>query len=172
MKIANFFGISYHFMPSVLANVNNTTTALTESLVKEGNKILFFDGAMPADDTLYAITTEVGLRAAYTPIMEIAGLQFTYTYTKSTKKKMIKKLPVDAIDTTFLGSGTIGWAAIILTGATGVSGDIILFTDSIGGWGDDDMPIIIDTKTGNIGDKNVFKDFSLILRDTSSNEVA
>lgn len=171
MKISNFFGISYHFTPAVLANVNDTTTVLTENIVTEDNKILFFDGVMPADEDLYGIVTEAALRTAHTPIMEVNGLQFTYTYTVSNKKKLIKKLPVDALDVTFSGNGTIGWAAIILTGDDSVADDIILFTDSIGQWGDDDMPIIIDTMTGTVGDSNVFKDFSLILRDTSSNEI-
>jgi len=170
MKISNFFGISYHFTPRVLSNINETTASLVETVTQEGNKILFFDGDMPADDDLYGILNEIQLREAYTPIMEVTDLQFTYTYTKSTKKKLIKKLPVDALDLVFTGDGTIGWAAVILTGDGSVSDDIILFTDSIGQWGDDNMPIIIDKYTGVTGDKNVFKDFSLILRDTSNNE--
>lgn len=171
MKLLNFFGISYHFMPKVLGNVNDTTKTLTETMTTTGNKILFFNGSMPSDDTLYAFTTESALRGAYTPIMEVSGLSFTYTYTKDTKKKLIKKTPVDALDLTFTGTGTIGWAAIILADDGTVTDDIILFTNSLGQWGEDDKPIILDKFTGVTGDKNVFKDFSLILRDVSSNEI-
>ena len=171
MKVANFFGISYHFAPKVISNINDTTKTITESITQTGNKILFFDGAIPADDTLYNITTEADLRTAYTPIMEVGSLTFTYTYTKANKKKIIKKTPVDAMDLTFTGNGTIGWAAVILADDGSVTDDLIVFTDSIGQWGDDDMPIIIDKYTGVAGDKNVFKDFSLILRDISSNEI-
>lgn len=171
MKVANFFGMSYHFTPRVLNNINDTTTAVNTSVEQTGNKILFFDGAMPADDVVYAIETEADLRGTYTPIMEIDDLKFVYTYTIENKKKLIKKLPVDAIETTFTGDGTIGWAAVILEDDRGSNDKIILFTDSIGQWGEDDKPIIIDKMTGVAGDKNVFKDFSLILRDTSSNQV-
>lgn len=171
MKLLNFFGISYHFTPKLVGNINDTTKTLTETMTTTNNKILFFDGAMPADDTLYEITTEAALRAEYTPIMEVSGLTFTYTYTKDTKKKLIKKTPVDALDLTFTGSGTIGWAAVVLSDDNSVTDDIIIFTDSLGQWGEDDKPIILDKFTGVTGDKNIFKDFSLILRDVSSNEI-
>ena len=73
MKLLNFFGISYHFTPKLVGNINDTTKTLTESVTTTNNKILFFDGAMPADDTLYDIITETALRAAYTPIMDVSG---------------------------------------------------------------------------------------------------
>ena len=171
MKLLNFFGISYHFTPKLVGNINDTTKTLTETMTTTNNKILFFNGAMPTDDTLYEIITETALRSAYTPIMEVSGLTFTYTYTKDTKKKLIKKTPVDALDLTFTGSGTIGWAAVVLTDDNSVTDDIIIFTDSLGQWGEDDKPIILDKFTGVTGDKNIFKDFSLILRDVSSNEI-
>jgi len=168
MKISNFYGMSYHFTPVVLDNVNSDSP-LVNTTDTNGNKILFFDGSMPDDDTLYNIKSETELRAAYTPIMEITDLNFVFTYSNGNKKRLIKKMPVDAIETTFTADGTIGWAAIILTNDL-ENKDVILFTDSIGQWGDDDMPIIIDKYTGTVGEKNVFKDFSLILRDSSSNE--
>lgn len=173
MKIGNFYGMSYHFVPKVLNNINDTTVAPNTTVTQTGNKILFFNGTLPETDTLYLLETEAALRAAYGSaiLMEVPNLNFTYTYTIETKKRLIKKLPVDAIEVNFLATGTIGWAAIILEDTRGSSDKIILFTDSVGMWGDDDMPIIIDRYSGNIGDKNVFKDFSLILRDISSNEV-
>ena len=170
MRVANFFGMSYHFTPRVLNNINDLTASINTAVDQAGNKILFFDGLMPDTDTIYELKTEAALRAAYTPIMEVDNLRFVYTYTPLNKKKLIKKLPVDALEVEFTADGTIGWAAVILEDDRGLDDKIILFTDSIGTWGQDDKPIIIDKHTGVIGDKNVFKDFSLILRDISSNE--
>jgi hypothetical protein len=165
MRISNFYGVSHYFMPQVIGH-----TTVVDSLEKDGNKILFFDGALPDAETLYTYGTEEELLTAHTPIMEITGLTFAYTYTVEDKKKMIKKIPVDAIDVEFTGDGTIGWAAIVLAGDTGVSDNMIMFTDSIGNWGEDDNPIIIEKMTGVTGDTNTFKDFSLVLRDSSSYE--
>ena len=309
MRVSNFFGMSYHFTPRVLDNINNVHGTITTTVEQEGNKVLFFNGTMPSDDTVYNVGSESELMSTYGAdlLMEITDLKFAYTYNLGTKKKLVKKLPVDAIETTFINSGTIGWAAIIMKddrtvfdatsipvntvftefstikartegqyrdtlptngifqinvthtdnedshtalitnvadgiidvnvegsgfsiagggefivnlndntvidnngvvtnigdgqlyiylsdtdadndGLFGIESvntlganedgtlkylvedDIILFTDSIGQWGEDDKPIIIDSMTGVTGDKNVFKDFSLILRDSSINQ--
>ena len=176
MKVLNFYGLSYHFMPTANVTSNNVVTPLTTDLSVDNNKIIFFDGGIPATEDLYKIVTEEALITAYgsKKVMEVDNLQFVYNYDKATKVKTIKKIPVDAIDLTFDIDATIGWAAIILNDASAPNDDnkIILFTDSIGTWGDQTSPIIIDKYTGVAGDKNIFKDFSLILRDISTNEGA
>ena len=174
MKVMNFYGLSYHFMPSQNVVSNNIKLNLVTDLIIEGNKIIFFDGAIPSADELYELTSETSLLNAYNDrkLMEVGDLKFVYKYDKATKTKTIKKVPVDAIDVQFEKDGTIGWAAIILNDAENPDEKekIILFTDTIGGWGDQTSPIIIDKFTGKKDDNNIFKDFSLILRDVSSNE--
>lgn len=176
MKVLNFYGLSYHFMPDEQVTSNKVSTSLTDNIIVEGNKIIFFDGTIPATADLYNITTEEALLTAYgtKKVMEVDNLKFVYNYNADTKEKKIKKVPVDAIDLTFDIDATIGWAAIILNDINNptATDKIILFTDTIGTWGDQTSPIIIDKYTGVAGDKNIFKDFSLILRDISTNEGA
>ena len=176
MKVLNFYGLSYHFMPTSNVISNNVSTSLTKNLTVDNNKVIFFDGGIPATEDLYNITTEEALTTAFgsKKVFEVNGLQFVYGYDEAKKEKTIKKIPVDALDTVYEIDGTIGWAAVILNDATNPDDiqKIILFTDSIGTWGDDTAPIIIDKYTGITGDRNIFKDFSLILRDISTNEGA
>ena len=176
MKVLNFYGLSYHFMPTADVTSNNVSTSLTENLTVDDNKIIFFDGGIPATENIYNIVTEADLLTAFgsKKVMEVDSLQFVYSYDNTTKEKTVKKIPVDAIDLTYDIDATIGWAAIILNDASNPTANekIILFTDSLGTWGDTTSPIIIDKYTGVTGDKNIFKDFSLILRDISTNEGA
>jgi hypothetical protein len=176
MKVMNFYGLSYHFMPSQNVVANNLKLNLVMDLIVEGNKILFFDGGIPSASDLYDINSENQLLNAYgdRKLMEISDLKFVYKYDKETKTKTIKKVPVDAIDVPFEKDGTIGWAAIILNDANNAdeADKIILFTDTIGGWGDQTSPIILDKFTGKAKDNNIFKDFSLIIRDVPNNEIA
>lgn len=176
MRVLNFYGLSYHFMPTANVVSNNVVTNLITDLTIADNKIIFFDGVMPAIEDIYNITSEAALLGTYgdKKVMEVGGLTFVYTYDKAKKEKKIKKIPVDAIDLTFEINATIGWAAVILNDDANptASEKIILFTDSIGTWGDQVAPIIIDKYTGIAGDNNIFKDFSLILRDISTNEGA
>jgi len=174
MKVLNFYGLSYHFMPVGNVVSNNVSTSLTKNVTVDGNKIIFFDGGIPATEDLYNIVTEETLLNAFgtKKVFEVADLQFVYSYDELTKEKTIKKIPVDALDTVYEIDATIGWAAIILNDGDDMANPekIILFTDTIGTWGDQTSPIIIDKYTGVTGDKNIFKDFSLILRDISTNE--
>lgn len=176
MRVLNFYGLSYHFMPAANVVSNNVVTNLITNIQTTGNKIVFFDGALPSIDDLYNIKTEAALLGSFgnKKVMEVTGLTFDYSYDKAKKEKKIKKTPIDAIDLTFSINATIGWAAIILTDSTTptAADKMILFTDSIGMWGDQTAPIIIDKFAGTAGDANIFKDFSLILRDISTNEGA
>jgi hypothetical protein len=161
-------------MPKPNVVSNNVSTTLTTNLTVDGNKIIFFDGAIPATEDLYNITSETALLNAYgaKKVFEVTDLQFVYSYDVKTKEKTVKKIPVDALDTVYEIDATIGWVAVILNDSDNPTEDekIILFTDTIGTWGDQTAPIIIDKYTGVAGDKNIFKDFSLILRDISTNE--
>ena len=176
MRVLNFYGLSYHFMPTANVVSNNTVTDLITDLTIDGNKIIFFDGSMPSTEDIYNITSEAALLGTYgdKKVMEVDDLTFVYSYDKAKKEKKIKKIPVDAIDLTYEINATIGWAAVILNDDANptASEKIILFTDSLGTWGDQVAPIIIDKYAGVAGDANIFKDFSLILRDISTNEGA
>jgi hypothetical protein len=174
MKILNFYGLSYYFTPQKNIVSNDPNVPLVNNASVAGNKIIFFTGDLPDTQTLYNITTESALLDAFgsQKIMEVDDLNIIYEYDNETKTKRIKKVPVDALDVPFLIDGTIGWAAIILNDVNNPdeAEKIILFTDSIGGWGDQTSPIIIDKFTGKAGENNIFKDFSLILKDVSTFE--
>jgi len=174
MKILNFYGLSYYFVPQKNIVSNDPNVPLVNNASVDGNKIIFFTGSLPDTNILYNITTESALLDAFgsQKIMEIDNLSFVYEYDEETKEKRIKKVPVDAIDSPFLIDGTIGWAAIILNDVNepNETEKVILFTDSIGGWGDQTSPIIIDKFDGKAGENNIFKDFSLILKDVSTFE--
>lgn len=174
MKTLNFFGMSYHFAPDSNIETGNVNSEIIADKTVSGNKIYFFDGVLPEVETLYEIQNEADLLEQFgdSKIMQVTDLDFNYSYDVVTKERQIRKVPVDALDVPIEKDGTIGWAAIVLATEDGIEGNTIIFTDSIGVWGDQLSPIIIDRVGCTAGENNIFKDISIIFRDVSSNEGA
>lgn len=165
MKFANTHGSSYRTFPGALDNPNVPANQVKLSHTQSGNKVLFFEGAIPSDEDCRAMTI-AGLNA-YKKLLETPEFDVTYTYEVTRKRRIIKKAVVDAFDLAYLDTGTIGWAAIILADASGGAQEYIIATDTIGTWGDKTSPILIDNLNGTTGSKNIFKNLSLMLSDKS-----
>jgi hypothetical protein len=170
MRVSNFYGISYYFSPTPLPNINEAVNY--DILDRLDNKILFFRGPIPSDELLYRIKTESELLETYEPIHVINSFRLVFTYNPMTKTKIVKKVPVEEMSMQFLSDGDLGWATIILNDLSEGDERPMIFTNSIGTWGEDDKIVIVEKLSGNKDEVNIFKDVSIILRDTCASEVS
>ena len=166
MIFKNVTGQSYSMFPSTLGNPNDPTSTIVSTRQISGNKVVFLSGSIPTKAEALAMT-KTALLALPTVLGQTSTFDLTYTYDVSTKKRIIRKSIVDALEFSYTAAGTIGYAAIILNDPD-TGKDCIIFTDSIGTWGQNQMPIIIDNKVGSVGTKNIFKNISIELTDKST----
>ena len=124
---------------------------------------MFFSGSLPTKLDALSIT-KASLEALGTKLCETPVFDLTYTYQVVNKKRYIRKSVIDALEMNYTAAGTIGYAAIILNDPD-QGKDYIILTDSIGTWGDNLMPIILDNKVGTVGSRNLFKNVSIELTD-------
>ena len=166
MVFKNPNGQSYQMFPGVLADPNNPANTIVTSRTVAGNKIIFLSGALPTKAEAL-VATKTTVEAQSNILCETAEFDITYTYNVDTKKRYIRKSIIDALEMNYSAAGTIGYAAIILNDPNS-SNSYVIFTDSIGTWGQDTMPIILDNKTGVVGTRNLFKNISIELEDKPS----
>lgn len=169
MKFVNVKDQSYGMFPGVIANPNLPGSTVVTSKQIDGNKILFFAGAMPTAAECLDISESNIDSKGYTKLLETELFGITYTYTVDTKKRLIRKTLIDAMELSYLEAGTIGWAAIILANPE-TTNSYLVFTDTIGTWGDNQAPIILDNKVGTVGSRNLFKNVSIEITDKSNME--
>ena len=165
MIFKNVTGQSYQLFPASLANPNDGST-IVSSKQTTGNKILFFAGVMPTPQEMLSHTV-ASISGAFTKLLETQEFTMTYTYTPATKKRIIRKTVIDAQELQYLAAGTIGFALIILNNPD-ATGEYFIATDSIGTWGENTMPIILDNKVGTLGSRNLFKNVSIEITDKSN----
>lgn len=182
MRTNNIFGMAYHFCPRDLS-ARGTSTEVNRgtSLVTENNKIYMMRGAMPLTDDLYNISTTDEFETAYGNdiVYTFDGLQFTYSYDKRNKERVIRKTPIDALDFTMEIDGPITWFAVVLTDVDGLIYEedgttpqhTMFFSDSIGIWSDTERAIIVESLEGVQNDANIFKDFVLSIQDGLKSEL-
>ena len=163
MVFKNTNGQSYEMFPGILQDPNNPASTIVTSRQIAGNKIMFFSGALPAKLDALSVT-KASLAAQTNKLCETPEFDLTYTYNVANKKRYIRKSIIDALEMTYTAAGTIGYAAIILNDPDGGK-DYIILTDSIGTWGENQMPIILDNKTGVVDTRNLFKNVSIELAD-------
>jgi len=148
------------------------------SFTTSGNEFIFFQGVKPTDEELYAIEDKQQLLDTYgTDILtriDAINIEWTYINGSWQRERVIKKTPIDALDMTLEQGGTVGWCTIICTQEIGYhtntfddTKDLMLFTDSIGDWNNDQSVITLDVLAGAAGETIIFKDFSFKLRDKS-----
>lgn len=172
MKVLNLPGMAYHLHPLGLDNLGDTTK-VSQLSFSASTDIIFFDGIMPSANELRLVIDKPDLINKYgtRQLMQVNNIVLSHTYNKDKKQRLIKKTPIDAVECQFSAVGSIGWCAIIFNDTNGIATSSLLFTDSIGQWGDEYSMIILDKKTSvAVSDKNVFKDISLIVRDSSNYE--
>jgi len=167
MKFQNITGQAYQFFPANLQNPNIPDTTLVTTKQTDGNKIIFFSGAIPSKEVILGLTAANIESSGFTKLMETPEFGLTFTYNVNTKKRYIRKTVIDAFELSYLQAGTIGWAAIVLKNSDAPLSYLIA-TDSIGTWGDNTSPIIIDNKVGTIGSRNLFKNVSIEITDKSN----
>ncbi len=163
MVFKNTNGQSYEMFPGILQDPNNPASTIVTSRQVSGNKIMFFSGALPAKVDALAVT-KASLVAQTNKLCETTEFDITYTYNVVNKKRYIRKSIIDALEMNYTAAGTIGYAAIILNDPD-QNKDYIILTDSIGTWGENLMPIILDNKVGTVGSRNLFKNVSIELTD-------
>lgn len=163
MVFKNTNGQSYQMFPGILQDPNNPASTIVTSRQVSGNKIMFFSGALPAKVDALAVT-KASLNAQANKLCETEVFDVTYTYNVVNKKRYIRKSIIDALEMNYTAAGTIGYAAIILNDPD-QNKDYIVLTDSIGTWGENLMPIILDNKVGTVGSRNLFKNVSIELTD-------
>ena len=163
MVFKNTNGQSYQMFPGILQDPNNPASTIVTSRQVSGNKIMFFSGALPAKVDALSVT-KASLLAQANKLCETTDFDITYTYNVVNKKRYIRKSIIDALEMNYTAAGTIGYAAIILNDPD-QNKDYIILTDSIGTWGENLMPIILDNKVGTVGSRNLFKNVSIELTD-------
>ena len=163
MVFKNTNSQSYQMFPGVLQDPNTPSSTIVTTRQTSGNKVMFFSGAMPDKATALAVT-KASLNALSTKLCETPDFDLTYTYDVAKKKRFIRKSIIDALEMNYTAAGTIGYAAIILNDSVGGK-DYIILTDTIGTWGDNLAPIILDNKVGTQGSRNLFKNVSIELTD-------
>lgn len=166
MIFKNTNGQSYQMFPGVVADPNNPASTIVTSRQTSGNKVMFFSGSLPTKQEALSVT-KAGLEALGTKLCETPLFDITFTYNVATKKRYIRKSVIDALEMNYLGAGTIGYAAIVLNDPD-AGKDYIVLTDSIGTWGENQMPIILDNKNGTLDSRNLFKNISIELSDKPS----
>lgn len=167
MKFQNVTGQAYQFFPGNLANPNTPGTSINTAKTTDGNKIIFFSGAIPSKEIVLGLSASNIESGGFTKLMETPEFGLTFTYNVDTKKRYIRKTVIDAFELAYIAAGTIGWAAIIINNADTTVSHVIV-TDSIGTWGDNQAPIIIDNKVGTVGSRNLFKNISIEITDKSN----
>lgn len=169
MKFKNVHGFAYGLMPKVLVNPNVANNTILTNASSSGNKVMFFSGSIPTPDVCLELTsTNIAEITGSALLCETATFDVLFNYDVTTKKKIIKKKFVDALEMRYLEAGTIGFAAIILTGIE-TTNEYIIFTDSIGTWGEANKPVIVDNKNGSLDSLNIFKNLSIEISDKSDN---
>ena len=167
MIFKNVNGQSYSMIPAVIANPNLPGNTVVTAKQIDGNKILFFSGNMPSVNDCLDITAVNIESKGFTKLLETQEFGITYTYNVDNKKRLIRKTVIDAMELNYLAAGTIGWAAIILNNPE-TSNSYVIFTDTIGTWGDTQAPIILDNKVGTLNSRNLFKNVSIEIADKSN----
>lgn len=167
MIFKNVNGQSYSMIPAVIANPNLPGNTVVTAKQIDGNKILFFSGTMPSVNDCLDITAANIESKGFTKLLETQEFGITYTYNVDNKKRLIRKTVIDAMELSYLAAGTIGWAAIILNNPE-TSNSYVIFTDTIGTWGDTQAPIILDNKVGTLNSRNLFKNVSIEIADKSN----
>lgn len=157
---------SYELFPGILQDPNNPASTIVTTRQTSGNKIIFFSGAIPTKVEALAVT-KASLAAQTNKLCETPEFDLTFTYNVANKKRFIRKSIIDALEMTYTAAGTIGYAAIILNDPD-AGKDYIVLTDSIGTWGENQMPIILDNKVGTNGSRNLFKNVSIEIADKSA----
>lgn len=165
MIFKNVIGQAYQMFPANLANTNDGST-IVASKQTSGNKIQFFAGVMPTQLEVLGHTV-ASINAAYTKLLETDPFDITFTYAPSTKKRIIRKTVVDAQELKYLAAGTIGFAVIIFNNPD-ATGEYFIVTDSVGTWGENTMPIIVDNKVGTKDSRNLFKNVSIEITDAKN----
>ncbi len=186
MRFSNIYGHSLMLMPYSVPKYNTSDNTKISggwamehpSFTTSGNEFIFFQGAKPTDEDLYAIESKQQLLDTYgTDILtriDSISINWTYTNTGWRRERIITKTPIDALDMTLEQAGTVVWCAIICTQDTGyhsntidTTKESILFTESIADWNNDESVITLDVMSGIAGETIIFKDFSFKLRDKS-----
>jgi hypothetical protein len=166
MKFSNIMGQSYRLSPEVLPNPNNNQVLPSSNMIT--GKVIFFGGTIPDIQTLLLLVKEdLEDPEKYTKLMETEEFQISLIYDSLRKSRLIRKTEIDAQEIFYLNSGTITWCAIVLNNPNAPQ-EYILFTPDIGLWGAAKSPIIIDNKTGEAGDRNLFKHMSLEITDKTT----
>lgn len=166
MVFKNVVGQSYQLYPANLANPNDGTALITTKQTSN-NKVIFYGGTMPTPQEVLGLTL-AGIDAKYTKLVETLPFDVTYSYAPATKKRTIRKTTIDAQDLKYLAAGTITFAVFVMNNPDVPGTEFFIVTDSIGLWGENTMPIIIDNKVGTVGSRNLFKNISIELTDKSN----
>jgi len=168
MRTLNFYGTTSCFVPKL----NDNLPLVEVNYTSVNNKMIFLKGDVPSVDELYEIMSEEEFRNTYADniIADIDGLEFSYTQDNTNLRRIIKK-KADVKDLPYLQDGTITWCCLVLTEDEPTEGkSSLLFTDSIGLREDDGKFITLETVTGNAGDNNLLRDFSMIITEKATIE--
>ena len=186
MRFSNIYGHSLMLMPYAVTKYNTSDNTVISggwamehpSFTTSNNEFIFFKGAKPTDEDLYLLDTKEALLTAYgaDKMTSIDGISINWTYNNSSwiRERVITKTPINALDMVLEQDGTIVWCAIICTPETGyhtsvidTERDLMLFTESVSDWNNNDSVITLDVLTGTAGETVIYKDFSFKLRDKS-----
>jgi len=188
MKTNGVHGLNYHLFPGDLSNKLDADIVANglSKVVQGGNEIHLFVGAMPDEETLYAITktsdlldTTVGYGNSLAFSIGVEAddaIELNYTYDRAMKERVIKKWPVNAksyiVNSDIPANSIITWAAIKLEGVTPTGEDEqIIFTDAIGTWNDPEICVLLNNCIVTGGDSVEFKDFTISGRDVLAEDV-
>ena len=168
MRTLNFHGVTSCLVPKIGVNplINNIDKTFTN------NDIIFFDGPIPSINDLYAITSKDELLTVYasSKISEAKTLRISYIQDNSKLRRIIRQDP-NAQKIVFEKNGTITWFALCMSEENPEAlGSPLLFGDSIAISEEENKIVTIDKLSGNIGDENYLKEFSLILTEVSNSE--
>jgi len=193
MTAINYYGLSYCFTPRGVdinapikdEDADGNPTELDGRNYTISNNSIFFlkEGDHPWGhpalmDQLYSIQNsselvdQFGASGTDDIVLRTPAFDLKYTYDIENKRRIIRKVPINAEDLTNEGTGTITYAAIVLHDDRDPANpnEYIFFTDRVGEWGDENAIIIIDSLDCTADEANIFKDMSLVLRDTSTYE--
>jgi hypothetical protein len=171
MKVKNISGLAYHFFPGNVSDKLNKANIMINNQIIQDNSIAFFIGTMPSADVLYPYQTFDDVVAAYTSslVFKLDNVDFNYTYNREKKERIIQKLPVDAVyHTCAVGAAAgskITWCVVKLQSNTPGVDDYLIFSDNIGTWDDTNIIAMFENNTAVAGQKVLFKDFTISIRD-------
>jgi hypothetical protein len=177
MKVKNISGLAYHFFPGNVADKLDKTKIEISDKIITNNAIAFFIGAMPSADILYPYDNFDDVVAAYQSklVFKLDSVDFKYTYNRAKKERIIQKLPVDAVyHTCAVGAeegSPITWCAVKLQATTPGITDYIVFSNNIGTWDDTNIIAMFENVNAVAGEKVLFKDFTISIRDIHERDV-